>query len=497
MSFCRGNGFAYAGPARFDTGKDEEWKMGKYIRLSVSIIIVLLVFARLGRILAANYDGNQSMDGFYRMERNTADVIFYGSSHVYSGINTALLWDDYGIAGYNLAGTMQTLWNTYYNMEETLKYQSPRMMVVDLYGILIEDEYYGSTNVIKNVSSMRFSMNKVRNVWNSVPHEEFLSYLASYPLTHDSWKRLKQGNYIESVNNIGGEWYKGYKPSYAVTRYDMLPQLKESTKVKEASEKNRRYLDKMVMLAREHQVQLAFIVVPYEGINDEDQMLYRWAEDYAEENGILFLNGNAKLEEIQMNPAEDYAEASHLNHSGACKFTAYLGEWLIDNCDWKDHRGDEKWVSWQRYSDCWAAWEQNRELAECTDIESYLGMLQRREDDIVIVSLDDNYKNNTYLQPLEKLLGINLYELDGSASIVVDDHAILYQTPAEPEYLWYIETDLSDIAISRTYGDAMKVQINNIQRNNNSNDVTIVVYDRKLDMVADVVSYNSDGVMIR
>ena len=103
------------------------------------------------------------------------NVVFYGSSHVYSGVNVAALWDDYGIAGYDMAGTMQTLWNSYYNMEETLKYQSPRLMVVDLYGIGIEEEYYGTTNIIKNVSSMRFSLNKIKNVWNSVPHEEFLS----------------------------------------------------------------------------------------------------------------------------------------------------------------------------------------------------------------------------------------------------------------------------------------------------------------------------------
>lgn len=132
-------------------------------------------------------------------------------------MNVATLWGECGIAGYDMAGTMQTLWNSYYNMEETLKYQSPRLMVVDLYGIGIEEEYYGTTNIIKNVSSMRFSLNKIKNVWNSVPHEEFLSCLLSYPLTHDSYKELGRGNFDEGVNSVGGDWYKGYKTSYAVT----------------------------------------------------------------------------------------------------------------------------------------------------------------------------------------------------------------------------------------------------------------------------------------
>ena len=70
---------------------------------------------RLGYVLGANYDGNQSMDGVYRLDKDSVDVVFYGSSHVYSGVNVAALWDDYGIAGYDMAGTMQTLWNSYYN----------------------------------------------------------------------------------------------------------------------------------------------------------------------------------------------------------------------------------------------------------------------------------------------------------------------------------------------------------------------------------------------
>lgn len=471
--------------------------MQKYVKVSISVIMTLLVFIRLGDVLEANYDGNQSMHGFYQLDRDTADVVFYGSSHVYSGVNVVDLWDDHGIAGYNIAGTMQTLWNSYYNMEETLKYQSPRIMVVDLYGILIEEEYYGSTNVIKNVSSMKFSVNKIRNVWNSVPHEDFLSYLFSYPLSHDSYRGLNRGKYDRKANTIGGEWYKGYNPSFGVTHFDTLPQMKTTSEKRIPTKKNREYLDKMVQLAREHQIQLAFIIVPYEGINDEDQMLYEWAKDYAKENGILCLDGNTTLEEMHFNPAEDYAEQSHLNHSGACKFTKYLGKWLEDNYNLTDHRGDEKWDSWQKYSDCWAAWHQNNELNQYTDIESYLEEIQKREDYMIIVSLNNNYKKNPYVQPLESLLGMNPYELGNEASIVVDNHRILYQTPDDPEYLWYTETKLSDIAISRTYGDNVKILVNCEEKNNIFNDVSILVYDKTLDQVADVVFYNKDGIMFR
>lgn len=246
-----------------------------------------------------------------------------------------------------------------------------------------------------------------------------------------------------------------------------------------------------------YQIQLAFIVVPYEGIDEEDQMLYQWAREYAQENGILFLDGNASLEEMGFDPAVDYAEASHLNHSGACKFTAYLGEWLTEHYDLTDHRGDTRWDFWQKYSDCHKSRQQDRELAQCTELAAYLGKLQEREDDLIIVSLDDNYKKNSYVQLLEGLVGTDPYTLGSSASIVLEDWTILYQTPDEPEYLWYRETVLSDIAVSRSYGGAMQIQVNNTVKNDNYNDVTILVYNRLLDEVADVVCFNSDGVLNR
>ena len=106
-------------------------------------------------------------------------------------------------------------------------------------------------------------------------------------------------------------------------------------------------------------------------------------------------------------------------------------------------------------------------------------------------------QKNPYVQLLEGLVGTDPYTLGSSASIVLEDRTILYRTPDEPEYLWYRETVLSDIAVSRSYGGAMQIQVNNTVKNDNYNDVTILVYNRLLDEVADVVCFNSDRVLIR
>ena len=77
-------------------------------------------------------DGIVPMELFYEQKPGSIDVMFYGSSHTYSDINPAVLWDQEGISSYDLAGSLQPLWNTYYYMKESLKYQRPKVMVVEL-----------------------------------------------------------------------------------------------------------------------------------------------------------------------------------------------------------------------------------------------------------------------------------------------------------------------------------------------------------------------------
>ncbi len=471
--------------------------MKKCFRALVIIVLAVLALGRLYFVLEADYDGNQSAKGFYRLDKNTADILFYGSSHIYAGVDTAKLWDDYGIAGYDFAGTMQTLWNSYYNMAETLKYQTPKVMAVDLYGALIEEEYYTSSNVIKNVSSMRFSVNKIRNVWNSVPHEKFLSYLFSYPLTHDSYRELQKGNYKKLSEPVGGKWYKGYHPSFVCTSFDSLPVVRQADAKRPPSEKNRKYLEKMVELAQKRGIQLVFMVTPYMGVTDEDEEVYAWIEQFARERDVLFLDANRCLAEMGFEPSADYAEESHLNHSGAGKFSAYLGQWLRERTGLADHRGEAAYDSWQRYSDCWAYYRQDNDLSATWQLEDYIKKLKECDAYTIWIAFDDHFRENTPALLLGQLWQGQPAGQQYDNILVVEKGKILYQSPDVSEFLWYVETDSLDIAACRNYGEDMKIIVNNVVQNDNSNDVTIVVYDSRLDRIADVAAFNRDGVMLR
>ena len=109
-------------------------------------------------------DGIVPMELFYEQEPGSIDVMFYGSSHTYSDINPAVLWEEQGIPSYDLAGSLQPLWNTYYYMKESLKYQRPQVMVVELVRAIESREHIEEARTITNTFGMRLSEDKIENV---------------------------------------------------------------------------------------------------------------------------------------------------------------------------------------------------------------------------------------------------------------------------------------------------------------------------------------------
>ena len=105
-------------------------------------LIAVLLFGNFIKIFRFKYgDGIYPLDIFYEQEENSIDVMFFGSSHIFENVNTGVLWDEHGIAAFNLCGSIQPLWNTYYYIKEALKTQSPKLIVVDVYRALEELEY--------------------------------------------------------------------------------------------------------------------------------------------------------------------------------------------------------------------------------------------------------------------------------------------------------------------------------------------------------------------
>ena len=209
----------------------------------------------LGRATLNRTDaGCIQLADFYRLEEDTVDVLFVGSSHVYYSINTCNLYDDYGIASYLLASPAQPVWISYYFLQEALKTQSPRLVVFDVCTLYKKQSDVGAAS-LPSLISMKPSREKWKAI-RAVNQEEKLldaiSAFFSFPYYHTRYDELTRQDY-ENTKRVR---YHGYKPDFQVISSHELKQWAnvdrtDFDKREPVSERTELYLRRLIELCRQ------------------------------------------------------------------------------------------------------------------------------------------------------------------------------------------------------------------------------------------------------
>lgn len=421
----------------------------RIIKAAAFLILAALLLQQLNRILSLKQeDGILPMEIFYKQERDSIDVIFYGSSHTYSDINPAVLWKEKGIASFDLAGSLQPLWNTYYYMKESLKYQHPKVMVVELVRAIEEREYIEEARTVTNTFGMKLSREKYEAIRVSTP-ENLIPYLLEYPVYHSRYQELSKEDFEVYGNTLEGRAYKGFYPLFITKEFEGFPDMSAVTGSRELAPKTEEYLRKIIALAKEEEIPLVFIVAPYQGIIESEQEIFNRCKEIAEENQVPFLNFNLLYEELELNPTEDMAEASHLNHRGSVKFSAWLARWLSEEYGLPDRRGEELYGSWEQNALLWEQLYANQMLREETGWYDFLELVTDNPNYSFLISLDGTYDNKE--QPVMEILT----EL-GMPAEVVEQGGIWLHTgeseksfPGQGDMQYHMELHGSDLLVRR------------------------------------------------
>ncbi|WP_026527031.1 hypothetical protein [Butyrivibrio sp. VCD2006] len=299
----------------------------------------------------------------YCQPRDSIDVVMLGSSHVNYGINTAKIWEDYGISAYDYSSAEQAIWISYYYLREICKYQKPKVVVLDFFAPAAfldgyADKYYYLQDAF---CGFRYSMNKVEMVNTAVDGDEELKkkYIYSYysPENSDDLTALKDG--------WGKDYssFKGYTPSFKQAPVETP--VPNTTDVKAPSEKSQKYLRKIIDYTYKNGIQLYITIVPYhlnvgqqEGVTQEEDLRYNWLENYLagiKDEGIDNIYFDYTFKHIgdlgiDYEGGTHFADgSSHLNYYGSTQFAKYLAEDLRNRYGAEllpDHRGDSAYSSW-------------------------------------------------------------------------------------------------------------------------------------------------------
>ncbi len=315
----------------------------KVLKWIGTFLVLGLVLAALQRLLMPKYLTDILEGGMieeYYDEAKEHDVIFIGDCEVYENFSPAVLWEEYGINSYIRGSAEQLPWQSYYLMEETLKYEKPKVMVFNVLAMEFNEPQKESYNRM-TLDGMRWSKSKVDSIRASMTEEEhFIEYVFPILRYHSRWNQLTKEDfqYFWKKKKVT---FNGYYMRVDVRPAENVPKGRPLSSYA-FGENAYRYLDKMTELCRENDVELVLIKAPslYPYWYDEwnQQMV-----DYAEEHGLKYYNFLEVTDEIGLDFSQDtYDSGLHLNLSGAEKLSKYFGRILAEDCGLKSRRGEDK-----------------------------------------------------------------------------------------------------------------------------------------------------------
>jgi len=316
----------------------------KIVIYLLSAIILIGALNLIERLVVPKYMSGiveGSLIESYYDEDKRNDVMFIGDCEVYENFSPITLWESYGITSYIRGSAQQLIWQSYYLLEDTLKYEKPEVVVFNVLSMKYNEPQKEAYNRM-SIDGMKWSSSKIGAIKASMlPDESFIDYLFPLLRYHSRWDELTSEDF-KYMFNKDDLFHNGY-----YMRADVRPmeQVREGRPLGNYSfgDTAYEYLDKMVELCKNNDIKLILIKAPtyYPYWYPEwDQQM----KEYAELNQVDYINFLDLVDEVGLDFNEDTYDAGlHLNVYGAEKMSAYFGAYLEENYGLEGHRGDESY----------------------------------------------------------------------------------------------------------------------------------------------------------
>ena len=307
----------------------------------ISVVLIVAGLWFLQRLLMPKYmhgivEGAMTAE-FYQETMNH-DVVFVGDCELYENISPITLWREYGINSYIRGSAQQLIWQSYYLMEDTLRYEKPQAFVFNVLSLKYDTPQKETYNRM-TLDGMRWSRSKVDAVRASMlPEESFADYVFPILRYHSRWQELNADdvNYLFHRDKVT---HSGYYMRVDVRPAENIPDPRPLGDY-DFGENAWSYLDKMRVLCEENGVQLILVKAP--------SLMPHWydeweaqVEEYAARYSLPYYNFLEDPDSYGLDYMTDTYDAGlHLNLAGAEKLSVYFGRILSEDFLVPDRRSD-------------------------------------------------------------------------------------------------------------------------------------------------------------
>ena len=267
--------------------------------LAVFLIVILAVLYLLQKLLMPKYMSDipeGAMVEEYYKETTGHEVLFVGDCEVYENFSPITLYEDYGITSYIRGSAQQLTWQSYYLLEDALRYETPKVVVFNVLAMKYNEPQSEAYNRM-SIDGMKMSASKIGAIRASMTEEEhMLDYIFPILRYHSRWSDLSSEDvkymfHKEKVSHNGYYMRVDVRPAEDFPEPEKLSDYTLGDKAVE-------YLDRMRMLCEEKGIDLVLVKSPslYPYWYDEwDEQIVNYAEKYGLDYFNYVLNLKAAL----------------------------------------------------------------------------------------------------------------------------------------------------------------------------------------------------------
>ena len=314
--------------------------MNKKQFLSVLIFIALgiVMWIQLSKLLAFKESYYHKLS--YYTEKRDYDVLFFGASRIHNAINPMQLWDEQGIASYNLAAAGEPMPLTWFAVESALEKYTPKVIVIDGGRAFDNDIKIGQAHKCLDA----VPIGKIK--------QEAIDYMVAHDVVEEPLDLIsKMWTYhsrIFELNKYDFELWRGkLKGLSASTSVHELQRnvVKAGENVSLEDGEALRAYDKIMDLCRSKNVKILVTMMPA-NYTEKRLGMFNSLKAYTEENGFDALDMYDQIDDMGLDFSVDFSIKTHLNMMGGSKVTRFLGDYLAAKYGLEDHRKDASYAKW-------------------------------------------------------------------------------------------------------------------------------------------------------
>lgn len=333
-------------------------KANVWFRVIIFIIILCTIsyfvgeyFESIGKKNKAISNYKRTLEEFYKLEPNTLDLVFLGSSHSYCTFDPEIIDNKLGTNSFNMASPMQHADSSYFLLKETLKYHKPDTIVFEIYWDMIDDEFelkqaetilsaIDNENLKKEYIKEVFPLNeKIKYFFKPVRYQRDAFAYWNKDLTETVEEHMADKKPEEKTKQ-GIEYYKGKGFIYSDI---IIPESKfyEDNQFIgldgeqwDFDKTQKKYIEKLVNLCHSENIKIVFVTAPIANISMEHiknyDSLHKKISDFARELEVPYRDYNIINKEKKLLTNSNFRDDAHLNYSGVEIIMKDFVDWIED-----------------------------------------------------------------------------------------------------------------------------------------------------------------------